>query len=429
MLNLGYTYDYEPLKSKVIEYQFPGHPAPPMDILLEISHSIQSWLDEKPENIAIIHDVSGRRSAVVVACCIELSYFRKGLTERFGKGLKHVLSKLGTVSEAIVPSQLRYHAYFCEYLAKQIKSKAEEKEADGSKKEENILYSSSSEAEAVVRLDKWMKPRTLQIVRIIVNKIPDFVNDRSPQEIAAQYGAENISKHMKPVICKPSVKVFQLGTLLGSTNPGPTYDKNDESFILTPANENGEPLMVCGDVLVRAFHYRDSDPQQTVKTNGINNNNNSKREEESKEPPNQVGMFSIAFHTSFISDDNILRLDLQEIDGTKENARFPQGFFVDIVFSSTPIPIQDVKSTKAIRFSTPSKVEQQSKDMIVGDMISSPTPPTSTNSFASSDIDNEIADELGTATKLAKKGSSVNESDNESISATLEEIDAILNQP
>jgi hypothetical protein len=48
-------YDYGPFDDQVLEFSFPGHPAPPLGMLFKICFSIESWLKASPESVAVIH--------------------------------------------------------------------------------------------------------------------------------------------------------------------------------------------------------------------------------------------------------------------------------------------------------------------------------------------------------------------------------------
>ncbi len=54
---------------KVLEFRFPGHPAPPLGMLFKMCTSIESWLLADPKNVAAVHCLTGRgRTSTVLAC-------------------------------------------------------------------------------------------------------------------------------------------------------------------------------------------------------------------------------------------------------------------------------------------------------------------------------------------------------------------------
>lgn len=56
-------------QKKVLEFRFPGHPAPPLGMLFKMCTSIESWLLADPKNVAAVHCLTGRgRTSTVLAC-------------------------------------------------------------------------------------------------------------------------------------------------------------------------------------------------------------------------------------------------------------------------------------------------------------------------------------------------------------------------
>ena len=65
------TYNYAPFADQVLEYRFPGHPAPPLGLMFKICTSIESWLDADEKNVAIAHCLTGKgRTAALLACLL-----------------------------------------------------------------------------------------------------------------------------------------------------------------------------------------------------------------------------------------------------------------------------------------------------------------------------------------------------------------------
>ncbi|CAN0483092.1 unnamed protein product, partial [Discosporangium mesarthrocarpum] len=57
------------MKKKVLEYHFPGHPAPPLGMLFKICASLESWVEADELNIVAVHCLTGRgRTGTVIAC-------------------------------------------------------------------------------------------------------------------------------------------------------------------------------------------------------------------------------------------------------------------------------------------------------------------------------------------------------------------------
>lgn len=65
------SYNYAKFGDQVLEYKFPGHPAPPLGLLFKICTSIESWLDADERNVAVVHCLTGKgRTAALVACVL-----------------------------------------------------------------------------------------------------------------------------------------------------------------------------------------------------------------------------------------------------------------------------------------------------------------------------------------------------------------------
>mmetsp|Transcript_2025 Transcript_2025/g.4572 ORF Transcript_2025/g.4572 Transcript_2025/m.4572 type:complete len:550 (-) Transcript_2025:1264-2913(-) len=282
----GERYDYADIE--VVEHNLGIHPAPSLEILQRLVDEVVSWLEDDVNNIAVLHDLSGRRSAVVAACCLFVVEPGIKQSEVFAK----IGNSLGAPGRALVPSQRRYIEYFAQQLS-------------------------------MPKVDRAprgrLAPSPQRLERIIVNGIPDYVNEsnRGPQ---------------LPIVCRPCAKVF-LGTeTVAGTLPGPSYTPEEMCFSLVPLSPfpgssegsiSNPGVDVDGDVLVRVYNVQ----------------------EDTQRP---VPMFALAFHTSFVHN-GVLRARAEEIDGAKENGRFPLSFFVDLIFrkqendmdgilQATPVP-------------------------------------------------------------------------------------------
>ncbi len=307
----GYACDSNALKERVVEYRFPGLPAPPMDALVEMALSIKSWRESGSNKLAFVHDISGRRSALVVACALVLMHAsedRNFLTETSATNdlWKNTVKKLGKAGEVMLPSQRRYFENFSRHI-------------------QNTDLLTSVDSKCVPR-------RRLKLERVIVNGIPDFVNESDPR--LASPGSK--SKDFKPIVCRPCMKVMQEGKVVGGTAPDEIeLGQDDGCFSLCPEfpcpgfDQDGKRSPVrnkmadCfleGDVILRFYHAPKA------------------------ENARPVPMFSIPFHTGFVPD-SVFRLSLKEIDGTLFNSRFPQDMFVDIMLSFDEISLPAKKMT------------------------------------------------------------------------------------
>src|SRR5690606_11288525 len=79
------TYDTSKFGNQVLQYFFPDHHAPPLDLLIQIVASIDNWLHASPEHVAVVHCKGGKgRTGVVIACYLRFS----GLCETGEQGME-----------------------------------------------------------------------------------------------------------------------------------------------------------------------------------------------------------------------------------------------------------------------------------------------------------------------------------------------------
>lgn len=108
------AYDYSKFSDQVLDYKFPGHPAPPLGLLFKICTSVESWLDADEKNVAVIHCLTGKgRTATLIACILTwLGEFDSPM-----QALQYVAQRRGTVVDYLtIPSQRRYLQYFSNLL-------------------------------------------------------------------------------------------------------------------------------------------------------------------------------------------------------------------------------------------------------------------------------------------------------------------------
>eukprot|EP01051_Picozoa_sp_SAG22_P024522 SAG22_NODE_6838_length_805_cov_2.118980_1_plen_90_part_10 len=55
------SYDYSFFENQVLEFKFPGHPAPPLELLVRICNAVQNWLAADQANVAVVHCRTGKR--------------------------------------------------------------------------------------------------------------------------------------------------------------------------------------------------------------------------------------------------------------------------------------------------------------------------------------------------------------------------------
>lgn len=204
-------YDYSLFDNQVLEYKFPGHPAPPLGLLFKICAAIESWLDADRNNVAVVHCLTGKgRTGSILACVLAwIGEFSSPL-----EALNYVANRRKlSIEELTIPSQRRYIQYFSNVL-------------DG------------------------VKPRSdpLLLRRVIMNTIPRFG--------AAKDGSVEG--------CCPYLQIFKNGNLLANS-----YIPSKASVKSTGSDGNKQPIelkwistnegsisfhmdvMIHGDVLIR----------------------------------------------------------------------------------------------------------------------------------------------------------------------------------
>lgn len=109
-------YDYSVLDDQVLTYQFPGSPAPPLGLMLKLLMSIESWLKSDPQNVAVLHCLTGRgRTSTVLAAFLcwtgEAGFHDPNLSLEYIAKCKRL-----DIETLTIPSQRRYTNYFTNML-------------------------------------------------------------------------------------------------------------------------------------------------------------------------------------------------------------------------------------------------------------------------------------------------------------------------
>lgn len=207
------SYDNSRFADQVLEYKFPGHPAPPLGLLFKICTSVESWLDADEKNVTVIHCVTGKgRTATVLACVLAwIGEFSTPL-----EALRYISDRRSIpVDSLTIPSQRRYLQYFSNMLDR-------------------------------------VKPRAepLLLRRVIINNIPNFNSDVMDIQNSG---------------CCPYIQLFKNGALIANANPTTQSTANSESG---PMQKSTLPWINCfegsasftvdclvrGDILLRCRH-------------------------------------------------------------------------------------------------------------------------------------------------------------------------------
>jgi hypothetical protein len=170
------SYDYSLFGDQVLEYKFPGHPAPPLGLLFKICASVKSWLDADDKNVAVIHCLTGKGRTVALMSCI-LTWIGEFASPM--EALQYVAERRAISADLLtIPSQRRYVQYFSNML-------------------DNVKP----------------RPEPLLLRRVIINSIPVFGENGG--------GVNNRG-------CCPYVQLFKCGKLIATAAP-PARENDPQS--------------------------------------------------------------------------------------------------------------------------------------------------------------------------------------------------------
>ena len=288
------SYPHKNFQGQISDFKFPGHPSPPLGLLFKICSSMESWLNADPENIVVVHCMSGKgRTTTLLSCLLAWAETTWGdgiyddIAEDGHAGVKFETPKEAmkyicksrrmSVKNTMLPSQIGYLQYF-----------------------ENILEGVRPRAEPVM------------LKRVMIGK--GVVDMMSPED-KQNYGFEG---------CRPYLQLYKDGKLIFSTvwqdaqlpNGTRIYSKNaqtndgettqiinDDSYSF-----NNIDCIIEGDILVRCRHIDSSSGKG-------------------------IPMFRTAFYTGFVPAGEVLRLRKADLDGLSYDTRFDEEMFVDMVFA------------------------------------------------------------------------------------------------
>ena len=173
------TYDYSAFNDQVMEFRFPGHPAPPLELLVRICNAVANWLAADDKNVAVVHCRTGKRRTCTVLACL-MAWL--GQSPDPMQAIKHVAHRRNIPIVALsIPSQRRYIRYFDRVLKGELPNGT---------------------------------PLTLQ--RIIVNTVPNIRGNEGGRENMAprSSGEPGNEEELTGGGCRAELQLLQNGKLL-----------------------------------------------------------------------------------------------------------------------------------------------------------------------------------------------------------------------
>lgn len=281
------SYDYSLFENQVLEYRFPGHPAPPLGVMFKICVAIENWLDADDRNIAIIHCLTGKgRTAALTSCVLAwMGEFASPV-----EALHYMCQRRDIAADVLtIASQRRYIQYFGNML-------------DG------------------------IKPRSEPVLlrRVIMSTIPKFGKKIERNVTRNDDGTESVEDSVEHG-CAPYIQLFKNGHLI-ATATATAASSADNDSVATSVNSKSKALHLAwipttegsasfavntpirGDILLRCRHANGGDGAE------------------------RVSMFRAAFHTGYVPS-GVLRLTKEQLDGPIGDSRFDEDFFIDLIFA------------------------------------------------------------------------------------------------
>lgn len=103
------NYNFELFHRRVVDYGWPDHHGPPLQMLINVVSAMDRWIRADPKNVAIVHCLAGR-GRTGTAICAYLCY--AGYFASMAKALQYYANVRSNKGKGVTqPSQLRYCKY------------------------------------------------------------------------------------------------------------------------------------------------------------------------------------------------------------------------------------------------------------------------------------------------------------------------------
>jgi len=270
-------YDISILNDQVLTFSFPGSPSPPLGLLLKLLISMENWMKADKRNVAVVHCLTGRgRTSTILAAF--LCWMGEAGFGDVNEAIAYIAKRKQLQSDDLtIPSQRRYASYF-----------------------KNIL--------------DGVRPSQppLMLKRIIMSEAPKYakgpLKDKVQVDRSVGSGMSEVDEQQL-MGCAPYLQIFKGGKLLHTSAASLHVQQSEEELPFVQVMDGTVPFninqIIQGDILIRCRHL----------TFG----------------KKRVSMFRAGFHTGY-APPNVLRLSKNQLDGACNDKRYPDDFFLDLIF-------------------------------------------------------------------------------------------------
>jgi len=270
-------YDISILNDQVLTFSFPGSPSPPLGLLLKLLVSMENWMKADERNVAVVHCLTGKgRTSTILAAF--LCWMGEAGFGDVNEAIAYIAKcKQLQPDDLTIPSQRRYASYFKNML-------------DGVRPSQTPLM----------------------LKRIIMSEAPKFARGPPKDKVQVEQnddGGMTKVDEQQLMGCAPYLQIFKGGKLLHTSAASLHVQQSDEELPFIQVMDGTVPFninqIIQGDILIRCRHL----------TFG----------------KKRVSMFRAGFHTGY-APPNVLRLTKTQLDGACHDKRYPNDFFLDLIF-------------------------------------------------------------------------------------------------